>query len=126
MTAAPNVKVQSRLGQSGPQTGAQLFNKINCNLVLFGQDLADAPLPVPQFPDLAPKGLVITNTAGVIALKLTCPTDPGTNTIVRASASASQGREVCCDYRILGMCPAPVEEAADINQRTAAAARPRQ
>jgi hypothetical protein len=30
----------------------------------------------PQFPDLAPQGLVITNTNGVIALKLTCLGDP--------------------------------------------------
>ena len=34
----------------------------------------------------APTSLVITNTSGVIALKLTCPTDPGTSTIVPASS----------------------------------------
>jgi hypothetical protein len=41
----------------------------------------------------------------VIALKLTCPTNPGENTIVRGSAPVSQGREVCKDFRILGTCP---------------------
>ncbi len=114
MTAAQNVKAQARLGQSGPLTGAQLFNKINCTLALFGQDLVDAPPPLPQFPDLAPQGLVITNAGGVIALKLTCTGDPGENTIVRASAPVSPGREVCRNYRILGTCPAAVQNSADI------------
>jgi hypothetical protein len=63
---------------------------------------------------LAPQNLVITNTAGTIALKLTCPTSPGENTIVRASAPLSAGRETCSDYRVLGTCPAAVQGSADI------------
>jgi hypothetical protein len=114
VAAAPNARSQSRLGQSGPLTGAQLFNKINCTLLLFGQPQVDTPPAPPVFPDLAPKNLVITNTSGVVALKLTCPTDPGTNTIVRASAPLSAGREVCRNFRILGICPAPAAGAADI------------
>ena len=74
----------------------------------------DAPPAQPLFPDLAPANLVITNTGGVIALKLTCPSDPGENTIVRASAPVSQGRETCSDFRVLGTCPAPVAGSADI------------
>ena len=114
ITAAQNVKSRTRLGQNGPLTGAQLFNKINCTLALFGQQQVDAPPPVPQFPDLAPQNLVITNTADVIALKLTCPTDPGASTIVRASAPLSAGREKCANYRILGLCPVPAQGSADI------------
>ena len=74
----------------------------------------DAPPAQPQFPDLAPQNLVITNTAGVITLKLTCPTNPGENTIIRASAPVSQGRETCDNFRILGTCPAPAAGSADI------------
>jgi hypothetical protein len=114
MTAAQNVKAEARLGESGPLTGSQLFNKINCTLALFGQEQVDAPPPLPQFPDLAPQGLVITNTNGVIALKLTCLGDLGENTIVRASAPFSAGREVCRNYRILGTCPTAVQGSADI------------
>jgi hypothetical protein len=91
-----------------------LFNKINCTLLLFGQTQVVTPPAPPVFPDLAPQGLVITNTGGVIALKLTCPTDPGDNTIVRASSPLSAGRATCNSYRILGACPAPVAGAADI------------
>jgi hypothetical protein len=114
IAAAQNYKTHARLGQSGPLTGAQFFNKINCTLALFGQDQVDAPPAPPQFPDLAPQGLVITNTAGVVALKLTCPTNPGQNTIVRGSPPLSAGREKCANYRILGMCPVPTAGAADI------------
>ena len=112
--AALAIKSVSRLGQNGPLTGAQLFNKINCTLAQFGQDQVDAPPARLQFPALAPQNLVITNTGGVIALKLTCPTNPGQNTIVRASAPVSQGRETCDDFRILGTCPAPAAGSADI------------
>ena len=114
ISAAKMVSSASRLGQSGPLTGAQLFNKINCTLGQFGQAQVDAPPARPLFGDLAPQGLVITNTAGAIALKLTCPTDPGDNTVVRGSAPVSQGVEVLSDFRILGTAPAPAQGSSDI------------
>jgi hypothetical protein len=58
------------LGQSGPLTGLQLFVRINCKLGLLGQDTVDVPPAAPQFPTLAPQGLVITNTSGVISVLL--------------------------------------------------------
>jgi hypothetical protein len=51
---------------------------------------------------------------GVIALKLTCPTSPGENTIVRGSKPLSQGFGKCTDFRILGTCPAPAQGSANI------------
>jgi len=81
MAAAKEAKSNSRLGQSGALSGFLLFTKINCTLAQFGQTQVDAPPDHPQFPDLAAQNLVITNTAGVIAIRLTCPTDPGENTI---------------------------------------------
>jgi len=114
VAAAKEAKSNSRLGQNGMLSGFLLFTKINCTLTRFGQAQVVAPPERPQFADLAAQGLVITNTAGVIALKLTCPTDPGDNTIVRAAPPLSQGRETCRDFRVLGICPAPVAGAADI------------
>ena len=113
-SAARGVQSIARLGQSGPLTGAQLYNKINCNLLRFGQDPVDAPTVRPQFEELAPQGLTVTNTAGTIALKLTCPSDPGDATVIRASAPVSQGRTSCSEFRVLGVCPAPVAGMADI------------
>ena len=103
-----------RLGQSGPLTGSQLFTKINCSLATLGAEQVDAPPSFPQFPDNPVDGLVITNLAGVISLKLGCPSTPANNTTVRASAPCSQGIAWCDDYRILGVLPAPVAGACDI------------
>jgi hypothetical protein len=114
MAAAKEAKSSSRLGQSGALSGFLLFTKINCTLAKFGQEQVDAPPAHPEFPDLAPLGLVITNTNGVIALKLTCLGNPGENTIVRGAAPRSQGLQTCSDFRVLGTCPAPVAGAADI------------
>jgi len=114
MAAAKEAKSNSRLGQSGTLSGFLLFTKIICTLAQFGQAQVDAPPEHPLFPDLAAQNLVITNTAGVIALRLTCPTDPGENTIVRGSAPVSQGRGSNASFRILCMCPPPVAVSADI------------
>ncbi len=114
MAAAKEVSSNPRLNQKGNLSGFLLFTKINCTLAQFGQDEVDAPPVQPQFPALAPQNLVITNTSGQITLKLTCPADPGQNTIVRASAPVSQGREKCNDFRILGTCPTPAGGSADI------------
>jgi hypothetical protein len=91
MAAASAVMSTSRLGQSGTLSGFQLFAKINCTLAQLGQEQVDTPPLRSQFADLAPQDLVITNMGGVVALKLTCPTDPGQNTIVRGSKPVSQG-----------------------------------
>jgi hypothetical protein len=114
MAAAKDAMSNPRLNQNGSLSGFLLFTKINCTLAQFGLDQVVAPPAHPQFPALAPQNLVITNTGGVIALKLTCPTSPGENTIVRAAKPLSQGRETCSDYRIIGTCPAPVQGSADI------------
>jgi len=113
MAAAKEARSHSRLGQSLALSGFLLFTKINCTLAQFGVDQVDAPPAQPQFPGLAAQNLDITNTGGVIALKLTCPTDPGENTIVRGSAPISQGRETCRDFRVLGTCPTPVAGSSD-------------
>ena len=118
--AAKQAKSNSRLGQNGALSGFLLYAKINCTLAQFGQDQVTAPPTQPQFPDLVPQNLVITNTSGVIALKLTCPSDPGENTIIRGSAPLSQGREVCKDFRILGACPTPAQGSSDITSLYAA------
>jgi hypothetical protein len=114
IAAAKEAKSNSRLGQNGALSGFLLFTKINCTLAQFGQDQVTAPPASPQFPELAPASFSITNAAGVIALKLACPTDPEGSTIVRGSAPISQGRENCRDVRVLGLCPAPVQGSADI------------
>ena len=74
----------------------------------------NTPPPPPVFPDLAPQDLVITNKAGIVAVKLVCPADPGNNTVLRASPPQSAGVGICRNFRIIGTCPAPVRGFADI------------
>jgi hypothetical protein len=74
VAAAKEAKSNTRLGQNGTLSGFLLFTKINCTLAQFGQAKVTAPPAPPEFPDLAPQNLVITNTGGVVAIKLTCPT----------------------------------------------------
>jgi hypothetical protein len=112
--AADGFQSRPTLGQSGPLTGLQLFVRINCKLGLLGQEPVDVPPVSPQFPNLAPQNLVITNTAGVIAVKLTCPTSPGENTVLRASPPQNSAVRACRNYRIIGTCPAPAQGSADI------------
>jgi hypothetical protein len=112
--AADGFQSRPTLGQSGPLTGLQLFVRINCKLGLLNLATVDVPPTAPQFPSLAPQNLVITNTGGLVAVKLTCPTDPSTNTVLRASPPQNSAVRACRNFRIIGVCPAPVQGAADI------------
>jgi hypothetical protein len=120
-TAADGYQSTPSLGQSGPLTGLQLFVRINCKLGLLGQDPVDVPPVSPQFTALAPQNLVITNAGGVVALKLTCPTSPGQNTVLRASPPQNSAVRACRNYRIVGMCPTPAAGSADITSLYVAA-----
>ena len=112
--AAAGYQSRPTLGQSGPLTGLQLFIRVNCKLGLLGLVPVDVPPAAPQFPNLAPQSLVITNTGGVVAVKLACPTEPGENTVLRASPPQNSAVRACRNYRIIGLCPAPVQGSADI------------
>ncbi len=112
--AADGYKSTPTLGQSGPLTGLQLFTRINCKLGLLGQESVDVPPAPPLFPALAPQALVVTNTGGVIAVKLTCPANPGENTVLRASPPQNPAVRACRDFRLIGLCPAPADGTADI------------
>ena len=112
--AASGFHSRPSLGQSGPLTGLQLFVRVNCKLGLLGEDPVDAPPAAPQFPALAPQNLVITNTSGVVAVKLTCPTNPGQNTVLRASPPQNSAVRACRNFRIIGTCPAPAAGSVDI------------
>jgi hypothetical protein len=111
---AATYRSHPRQGQSGPLTGFALFVRVNCKLALFGLEPLNTPPPPPVFLEVAPQDLVITNTAGVIAVKLVCPADPGDNTVLRASPPRSAGVGICKEFRVIGMCPAPVAGFADI------------
>ena len=112
--AAAARQTRATLGQSGPMTGLQLFVKINATLAALGAEQADAPPAHPAFPDNPVDGLVITNLAGVIAIKMGCPSTPPNNTVVRAAPPQRSGVRTTSNFRILGVLPAPVAGACDV------------
>ena len=99
-------QTKARLGQSGPMTGLQLYTKLNAAAALLGGEELVLPT-APAYADLKVTGLQITNTAGVIALKLATSGALPEFSILRASKPVSAGREVCNDDRVLGLVPEP-------------------
>ena len=112
--AAAKFNTKATLGQSGPLTGLQLFVKLNTTLAQFGQDSVLTPPAYPVFTPLAPQNMVITNTADVIAIKLTCPTSPGENTVLRAAPAQRSGVRLVPAMKIMGTCPAPAQGSTNI------------
>jgi hypothetical protein len=102
------------VGQSGQLTGFQLYAKINCALLIIGETEVSAPPASPSFPTLPVTGLTITNTAGVISLKLTTTDSPGEGTMLRGAPPCSQGRDTSPDVVYLGTLSAPSNGAVDI------------
>ena len=112
--AAKNHQSKARCGQSGPLTGGQFFVRINCNLAIMGASSVVVPPAAVTFPTLVPSSLEVTNTLGVLAIKMVCGDDPTEYTMIRASAPQSAGINACSDFRLLGECPQPVLGKADI------------
>jgi hypothetical protein len=116
IAAAKGIQSKTRLGQSGPLTGSQLFLKVNALRLDLDFEVVEDPPVKPSFEANPVGSFTITNTGGVISLKLAQPTDFfGTQTgFVKAAAPRSAGREVCNDFRLLGAVPPAVQGSADI------------
>jgi hypothetical protein len=105
---------KSRLGQSGPLTGFQLYTKINCSRLIVGNTVVTAAPAAPAFALLPVSGLVITNAAGVITLKLTAADAPADGSMLRGAAPCSAGRDVAPNVVYLGTLDSPVGGAINI------------
>ena len=86
-------------------TGHQLYVRICCNLVNCGEPVETTPPAHPTFEANITTGLVITNTGGTIAIKLSAA---GTSTAfnrVWACPPKSQGISAVNDWNELGSLP---------------------
>jgi len=113
-TAAAAQQTTPEDGQSGKMTGLQLFIQVNTVATLTGQATVSNP-PV----EVAPAGLPaitlnITNTAGVVSIKLATSGTMPAIALVKACPPQSAGISTCSKWRILGKCPAVTSGAADI------------
>lgn len=114
IAAAAALQSKARLGMSGPLTGNQYFVKVNANLLELGSAMVDAPPAAPEDQDAGAVNLVITNTGGTIAVRLTCPTTPSEGTTVLAAAPVRNGVHRCPNLVSLGEIPAPVTGSSTI------------
>jgi hypothetical protein len=106
--AARDVASRRRLGQSGPLTGFLLFTKINCALAAIGLQQVVDPPQRPNFNANPVGPLTITNTDGVIDLKLSVPGTPAQQIVVLGYPPCSAGVSFARDFTILGLLPPPV------------------
>jgi hypothetical protein len=107
IAAAANTQSKPTLGQSGPLTGLQLFTKVNCAILEIGGTPVSVPPAKPQMALLPIDGLEITNTAGVIAIRLHAPDSPPDGTMLRACAPQRSYCRRGASYRVLGTLDSP-------------------
>jgi hypothetical protein len=108
IAAGANAQTRAHLGQSGPLTGLQLFTKINCALLAVGGTMVNTPPTPPTIDPLPITGLVITNTGGNVALKLTTTDSPPDGTMLWGCAPANSGVRRPVSPRFLGQLDSPV------------------
>jgi hypothetical protein len=114
ITGGLQVKSEPRLGQSGPLTGCQFYNKINCTLALTGEAQTDTPTARPSFGANPVNALNITNDDDEIALNLSVSRTPTQYIMVLGTAPCSAGMTVPRRFVILGALPAPVARVCNI------------
>ena len=114
IAAAAQMQTKATLGQSGPLTGLQLFTKVNCARLAIGQVPVSAPPARPQFELLPIDTLVITNTGGVIAIRLHTTGTPPEGTMLRACPPQNSGTRRPAGSRLLGTLTSPVANHVDI------------
>lgn len=105
--SASGSRTRRHLNQSGPLSGYLLFMKINCNLAAVNLEMLLDPPDAPQFGPNPVGRLTITNTDGVIALKLSVSAKPVQYTVVYGSRPRSAGTTFVDHFTILGLLADP-------------------
>jgi hypothetical protein len=113
---AQDVNSQPCLGQSGSLSGYLLFMKINSILVY--QDLPPVVTPTerPDFGANPVRELIITNTGGVVDLKLSVPSTPVADILVLGTHPRSTGVTFAKHFAVLGRLSAPEAGYSTITQ----------
>jgi len=112
--AAGGSHTRSRLNQSGALSGYLLFVRINCNLAALDLPPTAVPPEAPQFGRNPVGALSITNTKGVIALKLRTAGKPAQYIVVLGTEACSAGVSYVDHFTILGLLPRAVRGVTDI------------
>ena len=112
--AAKKTPSRQRLGQSGYLTGCQFFIKINCARAAVGLSLLADPPAAPVFGANPVTGLVITNTDGVLAVRLKVTGTPEADIVVLGIGPRSAGVSYAWNFVTLGLLLTPSRGLNDI------------
>ncbi len=121
IAAAALEQTKGKMGQSGPMTGLQLYMAINCSLMAIGGTPVAAPPAKPATDNLPIDQLLITNTGGTIALKLTTTASPPDGTMLWGAAPQLASRRCTPNMVLLGTTGSPI--ASEITITNAYTAR---
>jgi hypothetical protein len=97
---------EPRLGKSGRLPGYLVFMKVNATLAYQGLDPVFTPPERPSFGANPAAGLVVTDTAGAIDLKLSVSSTPATDILVLGTHPRNAGVSFAKHFVILGRLPA--------------------
>jgi hypothetical protein len=97
---------EPRLGKSGRLPGYLVFMKVNATLAYQGLDPVLTRPERPSFAANPVAGLVVTNTAAAIDLKLSVSNTPATDILVLGTHPRSAGVSFAKHFVILGRLPA--------------------
>ena len=109
-------RTQAVLGRSGPIPGYLVCVSVNARLAMIGEPMVPTPPAIPAFPISPVVGLVITNTAGIAALKLQLSGKPGQHLLVFGARPQNPGVTYVDHYPFLGVLPEEAGEEADITE----------
>ncbi len=112
--AAKLIQSRSRLGQSGPLTGLQLYVRTNFNLSLVGEPTVGDPPVAPTFDANVIQSIELTNVTNVVAIKLVCSGSSDAFNLVWAAAPQSAGRFSMPNFCYLGELPEVQTGKSDI------------
>jgi hypothetical protein len=104
------------LGRKTALNGYNYYMRINTARADLGLSEFDLPPAVPTFGPNPVGELVITNTAGEVALKLHVPSPSAQYTLVQGSAPRSTGIRCVQRFPFLGFLPEPVDGWSDITE----------
>ena len=113
-------RTQSVLGRSGPIPGYLVSVSVNAHLAMIGLPMVTTPPPVPVFPIDPVVGLVVTNPAGAVSLKLQLSRPPGQYVLVLGARPQNPGVAYVDHYPFLGVLPEGAGEEVDITALYAA------
>jgi len=112
--SASGGRTRRRLNQSGRLSGYLLFMKINCNLAAVGLEMLLDPPEAPKFGPNPVGQLTITNSNGVIAIKLSVSSEPAQSIVVYGSKPRSAGTTFVDHFTILGLLAEPNQGVSEI------------